>query len=209
MLGSPAVYAVQVLAVGTGVALARQRHEHAPVAALLAFGLAIDIGLELPVKLFTIRLILGAAYPWAVVACVREVLGPRWPRSQPRRVLAGFLVYVAVLVAMGHRGRALAVDYSLCQAGIAGVLAWRVGRWRLRRHAGHHATATEASAVIVAATEIANVVAYLDLPRWVGARAVYALCYVALTAVQTATLARTRRPPCRPLTPSTQPGQRS
>lgn len=75
------------------------------------------------------------------------------------------------------------------------------GDHRLAEHptAPRPLSATAACAVVVAATEIANVPAYLGLPEWLTGRAVYALCYIVLITIQIGGLAACS-PPSRQVT---------
>lgn len=194
MIGHPAIYAAQALASGLAVALACRTRAHLPLAVLIPFGLACDVALEVVGPApegwrFAVGVAVGSAYPWAVVGASWVALGRRGiDRRMSLAVLAaGWFLYVDDIITSGIRGAALARTYACAQAGVAVALALTVWAWRKRREAR---TVTATCAVICAAAEVANVPAYLGLPSWWSARAVYALAYLALIAVQAHALRR-------------------
>lgn len=241
MLGSAAVYAVQLGCVVSGTILARRRPEHRPIAALMALGLAVDVALELAPP-FAVRVALGTCYPWAAWAVARGVLGGKrgpWRgyRSGFARLSLGgiplaFALFVCAILATGVRGPALARCYAAAQLFVALGCGRAVWRWqKLSRGAGRYAdvhqpgcglwstlrrpsrglrcsgarselpsqpeptasrplSATVACALVVAFVEMANVPAYLGLPNWTSARAVYALGFVVVLVGQAAAIIR-------------------
>lgn len=139
-------------------------------------------------------------------------------------VAALFLCYLAALLSSGVRGPALAWCYAGAQAALAMAMAWLVWGWRRTREpspayglgpmpllgAGsvpqgrmrRPPTATEIAAIICAATEVAQIPAYVGLPSWWSARAVYAFSYLLLLFVQSRALLG-GSPACLPSTSST------
>ncbi len=175
-----ACYVLSALATSSAAALGRKVRSHRQIAALLFYGLAADLTNELLApRAFELRQILVQAYPWAVVAVSATVLG----HGRGVLVLPLFSIYIGAVVGSGARGDALARVYACAQAGVSIALVAIVGIWWATMRPSR--TTTETCGVFCAAAEIANVPPYLGLPTsWWGARAVYAMLYIALVLTQ-------------------------
>ncbi len=214
-----AAYGASVLAVGTGVALARVERRHRPIAALFAVGLACDVlqAIVRPLYVDAVRPLSGTSrawghigqaaftvYPWAVLAVALLVLA-RARRRWAAVVGAAWALYDAVLVLGYHRldlrGHRLGWLYLVAQVAVVTGLAVVVTRWwRGWRKGGPAPTASEVVALAACGAEAIILAGPMLLgqpwDKWERmARPPYVLIYVVAILVQGGSLWMSRRSP--------------